>query len=658
MRIRKLLSVCFAAAMFGSLFSILPPAQAAPSFEKILTVSAPNTPTGCAAPFISFDTSQAPFNQAGPFMVTGYYKCRKDGVMYKDGMNGGSANVFGISVEDTNGQWKEFKAYFGSADSLTFKGIDLWYMAGELSVAGVKVVNTAGQVVYDMESDPALTAMQSAALARKGIWYFFTYSSHPDFLFTVTAPEAPIGLVEGSSYALTDNVLSGVSYGTDVLTVRSNFTRSDRVAAYRGGKKLTDSATVTPDTTFIYNKGKADSVTFTLAPMTGDHNGDGKIDIRDLRIAKETGFGDLESQHSGALDINGDGNLDKTDFSRIRGAIAGQPLYANQSVSTDALLHFANPVGRLHKDNNMLLMEHSASNFTLTGRLRGDVTATVWAERTANNNDPIGLFIEVDGKMRFVSVPGASRYATITLAEDLTPGKHTIRVYKSSDAAHDLIGFSAVHYNGQLSKTAESKRRIEFLGDSITAGADVFPDPSVQRKEYGALTSYYSYAKKTADLLGASHYSVANSGWRLCYSLYHQYTIRSVYPYQSMRSAYEGGEYDFDWAPQAVVINLGTNDRFTAGAFDYATDVQELLALVREKNPDAAIFWVYGAMDSFHESNTWIKDAVDRFAATDGNTYYVPLPQNSNGAYGHPDEAGQQQHATIIANAISSVLGW
>ena len=244
--------------------------------------------------------------------------------------------------------------------------------------------------------------------------------------------------------------------------------------------------------------------------------------------------------------------------------------------------------------------------------------------------------------MRFVSVPGASRYATITLAEDLAPGKHTIRVYKSSDAAHDLIGFSAVHYNGQLSKTAESKRRIEFLGDSITAGADVFPDPSVQRKEYGALTSYYSYAKKTADLLGASHYSVANSGWRLCYSLYHQYTIRSVYPYQSMRSAYEGGEYDFDWAPQAVVINLGTNDRFTAGAFDYATDVQELLALVREKNPDAAIFWVYGAMDSFHESNTWIKDAVDRFAATDGNTYYVPLPQNSNGAYGHPDEAGQR----------------
>jgi hypothetical protein len=49
---------------------------------------------------------------------------------------------------------------------------------------------------------------------------------------------------------------------------------------------------------------------------------------------------------------------------------------------------------------------------------------------------------------------------------------------------------------------------------------------------------------------------------------------------------------------------------------------------------------------------------MERFAATDGNTYYVPLPQNSNGAYGHPDEAGQQQHATIIANAISSVLGW
>ena len=658
MRLRRMLAIACSAVLFAPLLCCASVAKAAPHFEKIITVSAPNTPTGCAAPFASFDVSQAPFDQGGPFKVTGYYNCRKDGVMYKDGMTGGSANVFGISVDDTHGQWKEFTAYFGSADSLTFKGVDLWYMAGEVSIAGVKVVNTAGQVVYDMESDPALTAMQSAALARKGIWYFFTYSSHPDFLFTVTAPEAPIGLVEGSGYSLTEGVLSGVPHGADVLTVRSNFTRSDRIAAYRNGKKLSDTAVVTPGTTFVYNKGKEDTVTFTVGSMVGDLNGDGKLDIRDLRLVKKLGFGESLAVDQTAADVDGNAAVDTADAKLVRNTITGQILYASQSVGADALLKNANPVGRLHKDNNKMILEHSASNFTLTGRLQGDVTATVWAERTANNNDPIGLFIEVDGKMRFVSVPGASRYATITLAEDLTPGKHTIRVYKSSDAAHDLIGFSSVHYNGQLSKTAASKRRIEFLGDSITAGADVFPDPSVQREAYGALTSYYSYAKKTADLLNAAHYSVANSGWRLCYSLKSQYTIRSVYPYQSMRSAYAGGEYDFEWEPQVVVINLGTNDRFTASEADYKLDVQQLLQLVRQKNPGAAIFWAYGVMDTGHASNQWIKSAVEEFAATDGNAYYVPMILNNAGAYSHPNEAGQRANAELLAETIKDVMGW
>lgn len=658
MYLRKIFAVACSAALLVPLFCCAPVAEAAPNFEKIITVSAPNTPTGCAAPFVSFDISQAPFDQGGPFMVTGYYNCRKDGVMYKDGMTSGSANVFGTSVEDTHGQWKEFTAYFGTASSLSFKGIDLWYMAGEVSIAGVVIQNVSGQVVYEMDKDPALTPMRSAALARKGIWYFFTYSSHPDFLFTVTAPEGPVGLVEGSGYSLTDNVLSGVPHGADVLTVRSNFTRSDRIAAYRNGKKLSDTAVVTPGTTFVYNKGKADMVTFTVGSMVGDLNGDGKLDIRDLRLVKKLSFGDSLTVDQTAADVDGNTEVNTEDAALIRNTITGQILYASQSVGADALLKLANPVGRLHKDNDMLFMEHSASNFTLTGRLQGDVTAKIWTERNSTNNDPIGLFVEVDDQVHYVSVNSTSHYSIVTLAENLAPGKHTIRVYKSSDAAHDQIFISTVRYNGQLSKTAASKRRIEFLGDSITAGADVFPDPSAQRSQYGALTSYYSYAKMTADALNASHYSVANSGWRLCYSLKSQYTIRSVYPYQSMRSAYEGGEYDFDWAPQVVVINLGTNDRFTATEADYKLDVQQLLQLVRQKNPGAAIFWAYGVMDNSHASNQWIRSAVEEFAASDGNTYYVSMVLNNGGAYSHPSEAGQRANAERLARVIKDVMGW
>ena len=658
MNLHKILAAACTAALLAPLFCGLPAANASADFETYITIAAPNTPTGCAAPLAAFDCSVAPFDKGGPFTVSGYYKCRLDGVMYKDGMTGGSANVFGISVADTAGQWKAFTASFSTAPSLTYKGIDLWYMAGELSLGGVVIKNAAGQVVYDMDSDPALTPVKTAALLRKGIWYLYTFSSHPDYLFTVTAPEAALTTVQGSRYELGDNVLRGVPYGTDVLTVRSNLTHADRITAWCDGKKLSDADFVTPQTQLVYNHGQADSVTICVSDMVGDLNHDGKLDIRDLRLAKKLSFGDSVSADPKAADIDGSAGVNEADVSAIREAVIGKPLVAAQSIGAEALLELAAPIGRLHRDNHMLLMEHSACNFTLTGDLQGEVTAKIWTERTSASTDPIGLFIEVDGVVRYQSVTARSQYSTVTLAKDLKPGAHTIRVYKASDAANDVISVSAVRYVGRLTKSPAADRRIEFLGDSITAGADVFPLGSMQRQRYGALTSYYSYARFTADALGASYYSVANSGWRLCYSLNPQYTIRSVYPYQSMRSAYAGGEYDFAWKPQVVVINLGTNDRYSATEGDYQTDVRQLLELVRQKNPEAAIFWAYGAMDQAHPSNRWIRSAVEEFAATDGNAYYVALPQSNAGANAHPDKAGQQAIADALSDAIRKVMGW
>lgn len=659
MHFRKLLSVCCAAVMLGGMLPAGIPAKAAtPDFVRSITVSAPNTPTGCAAPLAAFDISVAPFKSGGPFTATGYYKFHSEGVMQKDGYTSGSANVFGTPVSDTAGQWKSFSASFNTASSLAFKGIDLWYMAGSLSLGGLVIKNKAGQVVYNMDTDQALMPLDTTALARRGIWYFYTYSSHPDFRITVTAPEAPLDLVRGSNYLLLGDVIYGIPYGTDVATVRSNLTRSDRISAWRNGTKLSDSTIVTPDTTFIYNKGKSDAVTMTVANMVGDLNHDGKLDIRDLRLIKETAFGEDTGVSQMGADLDASAAVDQTDVNIARDTITGQILYTGQSAGVDTLLTLGNPVGRLHKDNQMLLMEHSASNFTLTGRLQGKVSATVWAERSSSVEDPVGLFVEVDGAVRFVSVPVICNYTTITLADNLSAGKHTIRVYKASDAANNIICVSAVQYTGQLSKTPAATRRIEFLGDSITAGADVFALGSSQRSQYGAITSYYSYAKMTADALGASHYSVANSGWRLCYSINPQYTIRSVYPYQSMRSGYEGGSYDFSWDPDVVVINLGTNDRYTAAYSEYMADARQLLELVRDKNPNATIIWAYGAMDTGHISNEWIKSAVENFAATDGNTYYVPLPLNNSGANQHPDQAGQQACANTLVNTIKVIKGW
>ena len=83
-----------------------------------------------------------------------------------------------------------------------------------------------------------------------------------------------------------------------------------------------------------------------------------------------------------------------------------------------------------------------------------------------------------------------------------------------------------------------------------------------------------------------------------------------------------------------------------------------LLQLVRQKNPDAAIFWAYGAMDQAHPSNGWIRSAVEEFAAADGNAYYISLPQSNAGANAHPDKAGQQAIAEAVTDAIRQVMDW
>lgn len=86
----------------------------------------------------------------------------------------------------------------------------------------------------------------------------------------------------------------------------------------------------------------------------------------------------------------------------------------------------------------------------------------------------------------------------------------------------------------------------------------------------------------------------------------------------------------FSWKPQVVVINLGTNDWARTQA-EIQENVRGLLALVRQKNPDAAIVWAYGAMDHDHPSVAWIKAAVETFARQDKNAYFVHLPENTSG---------------------------
>lgn len=635
-------------------------AEAAPAIRRSVTVCAPHTESGSINPLASLNAADERFQTGGPFTVTGYYKFKKIAAMPKETGNTPAAHVFGRNVSDTNGSWVAFSGRFSATDELSFVGIHLWYMAGELSMGDVVIKNAAGEVVYSMAEDEKLTVGSSCSLVRKSIWFFYNFGEYPDFVTTVSGPAQPAGLLFGSVYeAGKDGLLSGVPFGTTALMLKSNFQNAGEIEVFQNGSRVGDDTPVAGGMTVVYHEGQQDAVTYTLAPLAGDPNNDAVIDIRDLRLAKEYLFGRERGTPASALDLDGSSAVDEQDVTAFRDQILGKKRYPTHSVGAEALLVYANPVGRIQTVNGAAYLEHSASNITLTGDLSGDVYCNLYVEAASYPMDQPGLFVEVDGAMQYYPLNRTEEYVRVKVASGLKPGRHTIAISKSTDARNDSLFLYSVTYSGYLEKSQEAARRIEFLGDSITAGAGVYHqqnEPALFAR-YGLTASYFSYANRTADLLGADYYAVANGGWQLCYTVSPSYTIQRIYPYATMRDTTSAGRYDFSWKPQVVVINLGTNDWARTQA-EIQENVRGLLALVRQKNPDAAIVWAYGAMDHDHPSVAWIKAAVETFARQDKNAYFVHLPENTSGWANHPNVQGQTAIAEVLAKEIRAIMGW
>lgn len=403
------------------------------------------------------------------------------------------------------------------------------------------------------------------------------------------------GLVPGSVYTNSDCLLSGIPMDTTGAQFKSNFLDSETAQFLAAdGSALKDSDIITVGCAVLYPNG-------TYYKVTGV----------------------------------------RTDQSA-------------RSIGADQIMALCNPVGRIIKHNNAMRMEMSSSSFVLTGTLQGDVTMTLDCD--SYMSELHSFYVEVDGKLSYFEVdPGRT---TLTLAKDLSLGEHTLKIHKGTDNKKEVFYIHSVSYTGTLKKAAASPYRIEFLGDSITAGSGVFFGDC----GYGSTQSWFVYANMVSDAFGADHYSVANGGWRFTSTYNPSTSIATIYDDVSMHDS-ELGAYDFGWEPQLIVINLGTNDsiayrkdkvNYTQDSF--AENIKIMLDLVREKNPDAEIIWIYGSM--LTENEAWIKAPVEEYAKTDSKVHYVSVRGNTKGRGDHPDFDGHTDVYVTLTQAISDIMGW
>lgn len=227
------------------------------------------------------------------------------------------------------------------------------------------------------------------------------------------------------------------------------------------------------------------------------------------------------------------------------------------------------------------------------------------------------------------------------------------------------------------------KHSIEFIGDSITCGYGVdetLAEDHVFSTKSEDVTKAYAY--KTAKLLDADYSMFSCSGYGIISGYTGDPEVRTedelIPPYYEAQcfSRDDFGEagkpqklpWNFaEYQPEAVVINLGTND------FSFCQDTEwkreeyrqkytEFLKVVRKNNPKSYIFCALGLMgDGLYDK---LCQAVEDYTEQTGDTLIATIhipehtPEDGYAIDWHPVPDSHTKAAEVVAKAIRENLGW
>lgn len=302
--------------------------------------------------------------------------------------------------------------------------------------------------------------------------------------------------------------------------------------------------------------------------------------------------------------------------------------------------------------------------------------------RSDGGTDPVFFQPVIDGTPGTrLSVAASDGAKTLTLGSGLSTDNHVVELYRETEGK---AGFAYTTFLGFVAGTlkdppAYGGRLIEIVGDSISAGygdlgteqhPNFGPDPT-GGCTFSTLTesAYVTYGAVAARALGADASIIAASGWGI-YSD-NLGNLNNVLPdvYANTVGGQPSPPWKFAVEPQAVIINLGTNDfsaNMSLGADAFTAAYRGFLGTVRAKYPRA---WVYCAIGpllfgtGLTNATAYINALVTATRAG-GDTRVKVLDlgqQNSSlgtGCSYHPNVTEQQRMGGILTTELRATLGW
>jgi len=278
----------------------------------------------------------------------------------------------------------------------------------------------------------------------------------------------------------------------------------------------------------------------------------------------------------------------------------------------------------------------------------------------------------IDGQPAAVieALPGEQLYR---VADKLPPGEHLVELLKRTEAhvgTTQITGFQA-NAGASTSPVKPLARKMEVIGDSISCGYGNESASEHEKFSPPLENANLSYGAIAAQKLGAEYVCVAWSGKKL----WPDNTIPEIYD-DVLPQDPAAAKWNFSkWKPDAVVINLGTND-FLKGnpAEDGWVDAyKKFIGRVRGNYPDARIYCAIGTImsDSYPVGNnalSTIRRYIARVVAeleAAGETKVSVIDfgvqdarKNGLGAVWHPSVKTHEAMAGQLAETLKKDLGW